>query len=169
GAALLLAGSLPVLGAKRWTLVGAFGLAVGPALGGVLTQAFDWRAIFAVQAPVAALGLLGAAGRRPGAAVEEGPRLSLARTLPANACLGLLFGALVGALFLGVLLVISVWSYSPIGGALLVSSLPVAALAVRPLARRLEPAVAVCGGAALLALGLIGLALLPSASAALAV
>src|SRR5204862_4490792 len=39
----------------------------------------------------------------------------------------------------------------------------------RPLERRLEPSGAVCGGAALLALGLIGLALLPSATAALAV
>ena len=55
GAALLLAGSLPVLaaltgssakGAGLWTLAGTFGLALGPALGGVLTQAFDWRAIF---------------------------------------------------------------------------------------------------------------------------
>ena len=169
GAALLLAGSLPVLGAKRWTLVGAFGLAVGPALGGVLTQAFDWRAIFAAQAPVAALGLLGAARRRPDAAVQEGPRPSLARTLPANACLGLLFGALVGALFLGVLLVISVWSYSPIGGALVVSSLPAAALAARPLETRLPGVVAVCGGSALVGGGLVGLALLPSASVALAV
>jgi len=68
GAALLLAGSLPVLaaltgsaesGVRVWILAGTFGLAVGPALGGVLTQAFDWRAIFAAQAPVAALGLLG--------------------------------------------------------------------------------------------------------------
>src|SRR5262245_51440945 len=51
GAALLLAGSLPVLavltgsprsGAVVWTLAGTFGAALGPALGGVLTQAFDW-------------------------------------------------------------------------------------------------------------------------------
>jgi hypothetical protein len=77
--------------------------------------------------------------------------------LRANACLALLFGALVGALFLAVLLVISVWNYSPIGGAVVVSALPAAALAVRPL-RGPVPA-----GAGLLALGLIGLALLPSA------
>ena len=178
GAALLLAGSLPVLGAltgsdatsaRVWTLAGTFGLAVGPALGGVLTQAFDWRAIFVAQAPVAALGLLVVVRSPAHPVAAEGWRSPLRRTLPANACLGLLFGALVGALFLAVLLVISVWSYSPIGGAAIVSALPAAALAARPLERRLGRLAAVCGGAALLAAGLIGLALLPSASVALAV
>jgi hypothetical protein len=101
--------------------------------------------------------------------VEEGWSPSLARTIPANACLGLVFGALVGALFLAVLLVISVWGYSPIGGALVVSALPAAALGARPLERRLEPHLAVVGGAALLALGLVGLALLPSANVALTI
>jgi predicted MFS family arabinose efflux permease len=169
GAALLLAGSLPVVGARLWTGAGTIGLALGPALGGVLTQAFDWRAIFIAQAPVAALGLVGLAGSHEHAVADEGWRPSLRRTLPANACLGLLFGALVGALFLAVLLVISVWNYSPIGGAVIVSALPVAALAARPLEARLPGIVAVCGGAALLAGGLTGLALLPSADVALAV
>jgi hypothetical protein len=169
GAALLLVGALPVLGRARWTAAGTFGLALGPALGGVLTQAFDWRAIFVFQAPVAALGLVGLARSRAHTDVEEGWTPSLARTLPANACLGLIFGALVGALFLAVLLVISVWGYSPIGGALIVSALPAAALSARPLERRLEPHLAILGGAALLALGLVGLALLPSANVALTV
>jgi predicted MFS family arabinose efflux permease len=162
GAALLLAAALPVLGAKRWTAAGTIGLALGPALGGVLTQAFDWRAIFVAQAPVAAVALVGIVRAPLSSALEEGWTRSLARTLPANACLGLLFGALVGALFLAVLLVISVWDYSPIAGAGIVSTLPVAALAVRPL--RLSRLIAVCGGAALLGTGLVGLALLPSAS-----
>jgi len=177
GAALLLAGSLPVLaaltgstarGARAWTLAGTFGAALGPALGGALTQAFDWRAIFAAQAPVAALGLLAAARAPAGPVVEEGWRPSLAHTLPANICLGLVFGALVGALFLAVLLVISVWGFSPLGGAAIVSVIPAAALAARPLARRLSRPSAVCGGAALLAGGLAALALLPSASVGLA-
>ncbi len=162
GAALLLVGALPVLGRVQWTAAGTFGLALGPALGGVLTQAFDWRAIFVAQAPVAALGLVGLLRAHTDAEAEEGWSRSLARTLPANACLGLLFGALVGALFLAVLLVISVWDYSPIAGAGIVSALPLAALAVRPL--RLSPLTAVCGGSALLGIGLVGLALLPSAS-----
>jgi predicted MFS family arabinose efflux permease len=178
GAALLLAGSLPVLaalsgssaaGMRLWILAGTFGLALGPALGGVLTQAFDWRAIFAAQAPVAALGLVGVIRSRAHPVSAEGWRPSLARTLPANACISLLFGALVGALFLAVLLVISVWEYSPIAGAGIVSALPVAAVAARPLERRLSGLIAVCGGAALLAAGLVGLAMLPSASVWLAV
>jgi predicted MFS family arabinose efflux permease len=178
GGALLLAGSLPVLGAltgsaaagtRLWILAGTFGLALGPALGGVLTQAFDWRAIFAAQAPVAALGMIGLVRSHVHPVAEEGWRPSLARTLPANACLGLLFGALVGALFLAVLLVISVWDYSPIAGAGIVSALPVAAVAARPVERRLSGLVAICGGAALLAAGLVALALLPSASVWMAI
>ena len=49
---------------------------------------------------------------------------AVAAASTANLALGLLFGALVGALFLGVLLVITVWGLSPIAGALVVSALP---------------------------------------------
>jgi predicted MFS family arabinose efflux permease len=171
GAALLLAGSLPVLavltgspgrGAAVWTLAGTFGAALGPALGGVLTQAFDWRAIFAFQAPVAALGLLGAVRAHTDPVADEGYTPQLRHALPANACLGLVFGALVGVLFLSVLLVITVWGHSPIAGAAIVSVLPAATLAARPLERRLPSTTAVQGGAALLVGGLLGLAFLPS-------
>ena len=175
GAALLLAGSLPVLasltgsaarGAAMWTIAGTFGAALGPALGGVLTQAFDWRAIFAFQAPVAALGLVGALRAHVDPVAEEGYTPRLSRSLPANVCLGLVFGALVGVLFLSVLLVITVWGHSPIGGAAIVSVLPAATLAVRPLETRLPRITAVQGGAALLVGGLLGLALLPSTNVA---
>ena len=164
GAGLLLAGALPLSSTSVWTLAGTFGAALGPALGGVLTQLFDWRAIFVAQAPVAAAAFLAVVRRDEEPQGAEGWRPSLVRTLPANACLGLVFGALVGALFLAVLLVIVVWQYSPIGGALIVSVLPAAALAARPLARRLPRLGAICGGAALLAAGLVALALLPSPS-----
>ena len=173
GAALLLAASLSILttltgsalrGATIWTLAGTFGAALGPALGGVLTQAFGWRAIFVVQAPIALLGLLAVAAARDAPVLEEGWRPSLARSIPANTCIGLLFGALVGVLFLSVLLIITVWGYSPIGGAFVVSVLPAATLAARPLERRLPPLAAVYGGAALLTLGLIQLAFLPYSS-----
>ena len=40
---------------------------VALALGGVLTQAFDWRAIFVFQAPVAGLALLALAATQAGA------------------------------------------------------------------------------------------------------
>jgi MFS family permease len=171
GAALLLAGSLPVLGALAgstargvvvWTAAGTFGAAVGPALGGVLTQLFDWRAIFVAQAPVAGVAMLAAVGSHVSAILEEGWKRPLWRTVPANVGLALVFGALVGALFLGVLLVIDVFGYSPIEGAAIVSAVPLTALLARPLAPGLPVVLAVSGGAVLLAAGLVGLALLPS-------
>src|SRR4029078_10542983 len=51
GAALLLVGALPILGRARWTAAATFGLALGPALGGVLTQALDSGAIVAAETP----------------------------------------------------------------------------------------------------------------------
>jgi len=53
-------------GRRAWIAVAVFGAAVGPALGGTLTELFDWRAIFLVQAPVVALAgavVWGAGGR----------------------------------------------------------------------------------------------------------
>jgi MFS family permease len=147
GAALLLAGALPVLGdlagsvtrgAAIWTLAGTFGLALGPALGGVLTQLFDWRAIFAVQAPVRC-GRSDRRARRPkrgGAGGGLAARHSSApgRRMPASVCCS---EPLVGVLFLSVLLLITVWGYSPIAGAAIVSVLPAATVLARPLRRRL--------------------------------
>ncbi len=52
-AAALVAGFALLRGDRLWTAAAVFGTAVGPALGGALTQAFDWRAIFLFQAPVA--------------------------------------------------------------------------------------------------------------------
>jgi MFS family permease len=175
GAALLLSGSLAVLGALAgsqrgglavWTVAGAVGVAIGPALGGILTEAFDWRAIFIAQAPVAALGLVGvlsAASRR--VAADTG-RSRVTDALGANLGLVCIFGSLVGALFLSVLLVVVVWELGPLAGAGVVSALPIAALAARPLATRLDGRVNVIAGALLLAAGLVALALLPSTNAA---
>jgi predicted MFS family arabinose efflux permease len=176
GAALLLAGSLALLGALErstargralWIGAGTVGVAIGPALGGVLTELFDWRAIFAAQAPAAALALLATRRARvEPAAPGTDPIGRAARA--ANLGLGLLFAALAGALFLAVLLAVTVWGLSPALGALAVSALPAAALA----ARRLEPLVsqrtAVGAGVALLALGLLALALLPGRHVGLA-
>jgi len=163
GAALLLVASLPLLRTAAWTSAGIFGAALGPALGGAVTQALDWRAIFAVQAPVAAAGLIAARSEARSPEPDGGRSRS---TLAANVCLALVFGALVGVLFLAVLLVIEVWGYSPLGGAALVSVLPAATLGVRFLVVRLTLGAAVLGGSALVALGLVALALLPSATVA---
>jgi MFS family permease len=150
-------------GATVWASAGAIGVAFGPALGGALTQLFDWRAIFFVQAPVAGLGLLAVFHRH----VRDLPhrRIELKRLLTANAGLLFLFGSIVGALFLSVLLIVTVWQFSPIEGALVVSALPLAGLAVRPLARSLSLVQGVVAGALLMTGGLLGLALLPASSA----
>ena len=161
GAAMLLAGSLALLsalggsrarGLAVWTAAGTFGAALGPALGGILTQLFDWRAIFVFQAPVALLALVAAFESHEHPSVGRGK----SRRFAANLGLALVFGALVGALFLAVLLVITVWGLTPIEGALVVSALPLAALGARPLTGELSPRRAAAGGALLLAAGLLG-------------
>ena len=67
GATLLLAGSLPVLTAvvagegrarRWWSAAAAVGAATGPALGGLLTQLADWRAIFFIKVPVGIVAVL---------------------------------------------------------------------------------------------------------------
>jgi hypothetical protein len=80
-----------------------------------------------------------------------------------------LFGALVGALFLAVLLLVSAWGFSPIAGAAVLSSLPVGALAAHRLTRELSPWTGAAGGALLLAAGLAVLALLPATSTVIVV
>ncbi len=175
-AAFLLAASLPLLvvlsgGRSRaialWVGAGTLGTALGPALGGVLTDAFDWRAIFVVQAPLAALAIVAVlhpAARGLPPATEEG-------RAPLGSALALVFtyAALVGALFLAVLLVVTVWDYGPLAGAGIVSALPIAALCARPLSARLSGLADVVGGSALLAAGLAALALLPASDPAYAV
>ena len=177
GATMLLAGSLPVLGAivpgdgrarRWWALAGAVGAAVGPALGGVLTQLFDWRAIFFVQAPIVAAALLVALEPAARALRHEGPLHGERGTrtrdvVVANIGFALVFAALVAALFLGVLLAIEVWRYSPIQSALLVSALP-AGMVLGRLVQGAPALLVAGGGAALLALGLLGLAFVPGAA-----
>jgi MFS family permease len=173
GAALLLGASLPLLVALSgerqraiavWVIAGTLGTAVGPALGGVLTEAFDWRAIFAVQAPLAAAAIAGALHPAARALEPPGERGGM----PLGSALGLIFtyAALVGALFLAVLLVVAVWDYGPLAGAGIVSALPIAALAARPLSARLSGLADIVGGSALLAAGLVALALLPASDPA---
>ena len=179
GAALLLGGSLPLLGqllgSRRkavavWALAGSTGAALGPAVGGALTEVFDWRAIFVAQLPPAILALLvlpwrrGEAPRAP-AAVRWRPGRD---TLAADIALGLVSGALVAALFPAVVLLINGWGQSPLGAAAIVSALPLATIVARPWARALPLRVGLAAGVLLLAAGLVALALLPSRSVAIA-
>jgi MFS family permease len=165
GAALLTAAfdALDGGGAGRRLWIGAAvaGTAAGPALGGLLTELFDWRAIFVAQAPVAlaaAPALMGA----PMASISrkvDVPR----RDLLAAVALALLSGALTAVVFLLVLLLISGWSVEPLAAAAAVSVLPVAAVAGSFV--RAPAATRAVAGCVLVAGGIACLALLPEASA----
>jgi predicted MFS family arabinose efflux permease len=122
-------------GARAWLLASVLGLAAGPALGGVLTQVFEWRAIFILQVPVAGVASL-VAYSWP--AISPRPSLAQSRSsgsggrwsrLVAAIALACVSGALSTVLFLLVLVLIAGWSVSPIRAALAVSVLPVAAIA----------------------------------------
>ena len=70
----LLDGGRPGPGRRMWVAASVFGIAVGPALGGALTQAFSWRAIFLAQAPIVLPGLLVALQAARGEIVAPGRR-----------------------------------------------------------------------------------------------
>ncbi|MBF4769523.1 MFS transporter [Nocardioides agariphilus] len=170
GGALALVGCLEQLvalygerrGVATWVTGGVVGTATGPVLGGLLTETISWQAIFVVQVPFAVLAVPAAL------AVSAVPEVSPDRHRPAvrpNLTLALLSAALTAALFLLVLLLVEGWQRSPATAALTVSVVPLAALAARPLARLLKPPapVEVASGCLLIAGGLAGLALPPSA------
>jgi hypothetical protein len=164
GAAAVLVAAFALLdagetGRRAWTATAIFGFAAGPALGGALTQALDWRAIFLVQVPIAAAAAV-VAWRAP----EPSERHVEAASWPAGpvVALSLVSAALVGVLFLLVLLLVTGWSVSPLAAAAAVTVLPVIAVAA---ARIRGPArVRAAAGAALLGGGVLALASLPGAS-----
>jgi predicted MFS family arabinose efflux permease len=170
GGGLLLCASLPMLaGSARpgdcalngWSAAAAIGIAVGPAAGGVLTQIFDWRAIFLAQAPVAALGVVLVLMVHPHP-VSALPDQADADTtaldpLTANAALTLLSAGLISALFLVVIMLINAWLLSPIAAAAVVSTIPLATAIAERYVRGRSPIALGMVGAALVAVGLIGL------------
>jgi predicted MFS family arabinose efflux permease len=107
GASALLAAAFDALegggaGRRLWVGAAVVGTAAGPALGGALTELFDWRAIFVAQAPIAlaaAPALLASPIATVHAALPRPPRDVLAA-----AALALLSGALTAVVFLLVLL-----------------------------------------------------------------
>lgn len=165
GAAALLPAAARLLGASRetraWVGASVLGTAAGPALGGALTQVAGWRAIFAAGVPVAVAAAVAARGwgeEGTGAAPEASrmaPRLEVA--------LAALAAALTAVLFLLVLLLVAGLGLSPLGGALTVSVLPIAAVAAHALAPPSPGRVAV--GCALAGAGTLALAFLPGGSA----
>jgi len=176
GGALVIVGSLELLvaatgaeraGARRWATAGVVGAALGPVVGGLLTSAFSWRAIFVVQIPTVLLALPAAIALR-GQVARRASQLDTSPDRPhvlANLALALLSAALTAALFLLVLLLVDGWSNSPAVAAVAVTAVPVAALAAGPVFRGLRAGTRseAVAGSVLIAGGLIGLALLPGA------
>ena len=148
-------------GRRVWIGAAVAGTAAGPALGGLLTELFDWRAIFIAQAPVA-LAAAPALVAAHATVVRERARLPRRDVLAAIA-LALLSGALTAVVFLLVLLLISGWSVEPLAAAAAVSVLPVAAVAGSFV--RAPAATRAVAGCLLVAGGIACLALLPEASA----
>jgi hypothetical protein len=177
GGAFAVVGSLQLLveelterrGTAWWIAAGVFGTAVGPVAGGLLTDAFSWRSIFIVQVPIAVLAVPAALAkrRRNGQCLADDPQKDRVRIRP-NIALALLSAALTAALFLFVLLLVDGWRRSPAIAAVTVSAIPLGALLARPLVRMLRsgPLAQTMSGCLLIAGGLTGLALLPSADLA---
>ncbi|MGQ0630929.1 MAG: MFS transporter [Sporichthyaceae bacterium] len=182
GGALAIVGCLELLvvasgarrGIARWTAAGVVGTAAGPVAGGLLTEAISWQSIFIVQVPIALLAVPVALSLRhaPSPALpHQHATPGTARTRPAlapNVALLLLSAALTAALFLLVLLLVEGWQRSPATAAVTVSVVPLAAFAAAPLARVARAGLGseAIAGASLVAGGLAGLALLPSADLA---
>ncbi|EOD58440.1 MFS transporter [Amycolatopsis vancoresmycina] len=91
-----------------WAALSGTGLVAGPVLGGLLTEAFGWRAIFLVNVPVA---VVATALSRPAPSTPPRPgrmlpaRLFRVRAFP----LGLVAGAIVNFGLSGVLFVLSLY------------------------------------------------------------
>ncbi|MDO8210923.1 MFS transporter [Conexibacter sp. CPCC 206217] len=162
-------------GRRHWLGAAVLSSAVGPALGGALTEAFDWRAIFIVQVPLAAVAALAALSGR--ARVAVGPHGTVVhetvvddahvtapiRVLPAIA-LALLSAALTAVLFLLVLLLVAGWAISPLAAAATVTVLPLAAIAGSRLGG--PPRLRAAAGSVLVGGGVLALAWLPDANVA---
>ena len=145
-------------GVKLWIGAAAIGAAVGPAIGGVLTQALSWRAVFAVQVPIAiaVLAPVISAWRVP---VVPRPSTTRLRLAP-NLALALVSAALTAALFLLVLMLVDGWGMDPIAAAAAVSVMPAAAIITSSASRFALRGVAL-SGVILVGGGLAGLAILP--------
>jgi predicted MFS family arabinose efflux permease len=169
GAALVVTAALGLLSQERgsdeqalgiWVTAGVLGAALGPAVGGILTELLGWESIFLAQVPVALVLLLAIRGVRAPSVRTPAGRPSIS----ANAALLLVAGGLVAALFLVVLLLVDGWGMSPAAAGIVVTVMPLTAIVVSRLRPSSLGAVqGVACGVILLAGGLTALALMPRA------
>jgi MFS family permease len=175
GGALVIASCLELLvaasqderrGAARWAVAGVAGSAIGPVVGGLMTEAISWQSIFILQVPLVLLALPVALRLRSSLERHDGPfdRPDIA----ANLALAFISAALTAALFLLVLLLVEGWRRSPALAAVTVTAIPLAAVAAAPLVRVLKAGTRAeaIAGAILVGGGLACLGLLPDASPA---
>src|SRR6187402_920246 len=160
--------------ATVWAAAGATGAALGPAVGGLLTELVSWQSIFLVQVPVAlaaAVPILSVAKDEAATGVIEPELRETGRPhLWANLALAMVSASIAAALFLLVLLLIEGWRLSPIEAALVVSVMPLAAILSGKLADLVPDSRArAAAGAILVSGGLAGLAFLPKATIALTI
>jgi predicted MFS family arabinose efflux permease len=159
-----------------WVGAGAIGAAVGPGLGGLLTELVSWQSIFLIQVPIAILA--GVPLRE--IVIHETREWKIPEPveavdgnrphLPANLALALVSASIAATLFLIVLMLIEGWLLTPIEAALVVTVLPVAALAGSRIGNRIgSTRIRAASGAILLAGGLAALGLLPKASVILVI
>jgi MFS family permease len=147
--------------AHTWAKAGVMGAALGPAVGGVLTQLLGWESIFLVQAPLSLLPLAALPALLGYRAAATGPsRPHLAPNV------ALLFGsaALSAALFLLVVLLVNGWDLHPAAAGAVATVLPVAAIVTGRMWRTAgSTAVRAMTGLLLISGGLAALGLLPHA------
>ena len=170
GGALIVASAIELIAASQgshrdaapiWGAAGLAGLALGPALGGLLTQLFSWESIFALQVPLVLVLLAKRSKPAPLRPTEAGGRFELRPEL----ALGLISAGLTGALFLLVILLVEGWRLTPLQAALVVSVMPAATVAGRALARHIaDQRSTMIAGTVLVAGGLFALGVLPGAS-----
>jgi MFS family permease len=169
GGALVVAAALDLLGesegsetraARIWAAAGVLGAALGPAIGGVLTETLGWEWIFLIQAPLALVPLAALRGFSWHAVPAPPGRPHIG----SNAALLLLSGGLVAALFLLVLLLVDGWRMSPATAGFVVTVMPLAAIVAGRFGS-LAGGVAMraATGVVLVSGGLCALALLPHA------
>lgn len=169
GGAAIVASAIELLAGARgshraaagiWGAAGLAGLAVGPGLGGLLTELLSWESIFLLQVPIPLATL--AATSPPTRATEPGPAGAV--DAKPEIALGLISAGLTGALFLLVVMLTEGWRLTPLEAALVVSVMPAATLGAGVFAERAGRGAAVMiAGAVAIAGGLVALGLVPGA------